>query len=47
MTHTSRLEMTQHLTESVITNVLVHYHHHVMLGLGQGGALKDTLLILK
>lgn len=42
MTHKSRLEMSHHLSESVITNLCVHYH--VMLGIGQGGALKDTLV---
>lgn len=38
----SRPEMTHKL--SVISNLPVH--DRVVLGLGQGGALKDTLLIL-
>lgn len=42
MTRTSRLEMSHHLSESVITNLCVHYL--AMLGIGQGGALKDTLV---
>lgn len=45
VTHTSRLEMTHNLSESVITNL--HVHYHVMLRLGQGGVLKDVLVILK
>lgn len=45
MTHTNRLEMTHNLSESVITNL--HVHYHVMLRLGQGGALKDIVVILK
>lgn len=45
MTHASRLEMTHSLSESIITNLQIRYR--VMVGLGQGGVLQDTLLILK
>lgn len=41
----SRFETTHKLSESVISNLPVHYC--VMLELGQGGALKDTLVILQ
>lgn len=38
--------VTHKLSESVISDLHVHYYH-VVLGLGQGGALKDTLVILQ
>lgn len=37
--------MPHKLSESVISSLPVHYH--VVLGLGQGGALKYTLVILQ
>lgn len=45
MAHIGRFEMTHSLSESVMTNL--HVHYHVMFGLGQGEALKDSLVILK
>lgn len=45
MAHTGKFEITRSLSVSIMTNL--HVHYHVMFGLGQGGALKDTLVILK
>lgn len=39
------LEMTHKLSGRMISSFPVHYH--VVLELGQGGALKDTLVILQ